>query len=152
MDYVALMRGRRLVVDERREMEMARLGVEYRFSFYDRRMLEFMFAVPWDQKMDGWRAKPFLDQNPTLLPEEARNLPRKANYGGYSERLWRAQQWQILRPLYDSPPHAATEYLHWPAVRAVADPFLNAGEGSRREVFLGLTVFLLWLAANDPRE
>jgi asparagine synthase (glutamine-hydrolysing) len=143
-DYVTLTRGRRVLVDERREREASRLGVEYRFPFYDTRMLEFMFAVPWEEKVDGWQVKPFLRQAPGLLPEALQRAGRKANYLAYGERLWQSQQWNSLRPLFESPPRGAEEYVHLPVARQIAQEFLDSGHRSQRETFLALAVFLLW--------
>ncbi len=148
-DYVTLTRGRRVIVDERREMEAARLGVEYRFPFYDCRMLEFMFSVPWEEKVDGWQVKTFLRQAPGLLPAELQGAGRKANYNQYSERLQRSQNWNSLRPLFDAPPAAADAFLNLPEARRIAQNFLDHGDRSEQYTFLAIAVFLLWLRSNE---
>jgi asparagine synthase (glutamine-hydrolysing) len=145
-DYVALTRGRRVLMDEQREQLASRLGVEYRFPYYDRRLLEFMFSVPWEDKVDGWQVKPFLRRAPGLLPPELRDAPRKANYMQYETRLQRSQNWNSLRPLFDSPPPAAEAFVDFPEARRIARQFLDEGDRSERLTFLTLSVFLLWLA------
>jgi asparagine synthase (glutamine-hydrolysing) len=148
-DYVTLTRGRRVITDERRELEAARLGLEYRFPFYDRRMLEFMFAVPWEEKVDGWLVKPFLRKAPGLLPPELQRARRKANYTQYEARLQRSQNWNSLRPLFDSPPTDAAAFVHLPEARRIAGQFLDLGDRSQQLTFLNLTVFLLWLKTSQ---
>lgn len=148
-DYVTLTRGRRVITDERRELEASRLGLEYRFPFYDRRMLEFMFAVPWEEKVDGWLVKPFLRKAPGLLPPELQQARHKANYTQYEARLQRSQNWNSLRPFFESPPPGAEVFLHLPEARRIASRFLDHGDRSQQLTFLNLTVFLLWLKTSQ---
>jgi asparagine synthase (glutamine-hydrolysing) len=147
-DYLGLMRGRRVLTDEKSEINASRLGLEYRYPFYDRRMLEFMFAVPWEDKVDGGQVKPFLRRAPGLLPAELQKIARKASYALYEERLRSSQDWNSLRPLFESPPRGAEAYLHLPEARRIAGEFLDAGRHPRQQVFLTLGVFLLWLKTN----
>lgn len=148
-DYITLTRGRRLITDEKREVEGARLGMEYSFPFYDRRMLEFMFAVPWEEKVDGWQVKPFLRQAPGLLPPELQRARRKANYLLYGNTLMRNQNWDGLRPLFDSPPPGAEVFVHVPEARRICSQFLDCGDRSQQLTFAALAVFLLWLKASQ---
>lgn len=147
-DYVGLTRGRRVLTDEKSEISASRLGLEYRYPFYDRRLLEFMFAVPWQDKVDGGQVKPFLRRATGLLPPQLQQIPRKASYARYEERLRASQDWNVLRPLFESPPRGAEEYLRLPEARRIASEFLDAGRHSWQPVFLTLGVFLLWLKTN----
>jgi len=144
-DYTTVMRGRRVMMDERRELEAAHLGLSYRFPFYDRRMLEFMLAVPWDTKVDGWKVKPFLREAPGVLPESLQQAEQKAIYDAHGYRLWQAQDWKSLGPLFESPPKGAAEYLDLGSARAIAQRVLENGDRSQKDAFLRLAVFLLWL-------
>lgn len=146
-DYATLTRGRRILVDERRQLEAARLGLEYRFPFYDRRMVEFMLAVPWEEKVSGWHVKSLLRHAPGVLPEELKQRPRKANYGQYSARLWRAQDWQSLRAVFENPPESAAQYVRLPSVCRMARRFLQDRQPSEPGGFtvLNLAIFFLWL-------
>jgi hypothetical protein len=76
-------------------------------------------------------------------------IPRKASYALYEERLRSSQDWNSLRPLFESPPRGAEEYLHLPETRRIASEFLDARRHSRQQVFLTLGVFLLWLKTNQ---
>lgn len=147
-DYVALTRARRVIIDEKSEISASRLGLEYRYPFYDRRMLEFMFAVPWQDKVEGWQVKPFLRRAPGLLPPELQQISRKASYALYETRLGRNQDWNSLRALFESPPQGAEEFLHLPEARRIAREFLDAGRRAEQQTFLTLGVFLLWLKTN----
>jgi len=151
-DYVSLTRGRRVIVDEKRELEAARLGLEFRFPFYDRRMLEFMFAVPWQDKVDGWVVKPFLRRAPGLLPPELQQIRRKASYAGYETRLRRNQDWNSLRPLFDAPPSGAGDFIHLPEARRIARDFLDSGARTELQTFLTLSVFLLWWKTSQDSQ
>lgn len=148
-DYVALTRGRRVLMDESRELLAARLGLEYRFPFYDSRMLEFMFAVPWELKVDGWKVKPFLREAPGLLPEELRHATRKANYNSFADRQWEAQDWKWLAEIFNSPPQRALEYVNLPAARSLQQS-ASAGARSSRQISLAILNFFLWLRTEFP--
>jgi asparagine synthase (glutamine-hydrolysing) len=144
-NYEAMMRGRRVIVDEVREQWAARVGVEYRYPYYDREMLEFMYAVPLRHHFAGWRGKSFLYEEPELLPAPIRGLQRKADYGLTETRHWRAQNWPSLRPLFEAPPRRAAEYVHLPTARECLAGVLGEGDFFQRITTLNLAVFFSWL-------
>ncbi len=150
-NYVTLTRGRRVLFDEMRDLSASRLGLEYRFPCYDRRLLEFMFAVPWEAKVDGWRVKPFLRGAPGLLPPELQHSRHKASYMQYQARLQRNQNWNPLRPLLDSPPAGAEAFLSLTEARRIASRFFDQDDRSELPTFLALVGFLLWLKTSVDR-
>lgn len=134
-----------------RDLSASRLGLEYRFPCYDRRLLEFMFAVPWEAKVDGWRVKPFLRGAPGLLPPELQHSRHKASYMQYQARLQRNQNWNPLRPLLDSPPAGAEAFLSLTEARRIASRFFDQDDRSELPTFLALVGFLLWLKTSVDR-
>ncbi len=148
-NYEAMVRGRRVLVDEIREQWAARLGVEYRYPYYDREMLEFMYAVPLGQHFEGWRGKSFLYEDPELLPAPIRQLQRKADYSLNEARQWQAQDWPSLRPLFDSPPRRAAEYVHLPAARESFARVATDDDFFLRKTVLNLVSYFSWLRQWD---
>jgi hypothetical protein len=63
--------------------------------------------------------------------------------------LQRSQNWNSLRPLFESPPPGAEAFVHLPEARRIARRFLDHGDRSQQLTFLNLTVFLLWLKTSQ---
>lgn len=92
-DFVALFRGRRIWMDEAREIEAAHHGVSFTYPFLDRRLMEFLFAIPWDVRMQGARNKALLRNWKGLLPPAIREIRAKANYASYWEQTTSLSDW-----------------------------------------------------------
>jgi asparagine synthase (glutamine-hydrolysing) len=144
-DYYAWTRGRRILVDERRELDAAHHGIAYRYPYYDRRLLEFMFAVPWHEKVLQGRVKSFLREAPGLLPEPLRRLERKPNYLPYSRSILARQDWSALRGLFAVPPPQAAAYVDVTYARTLAENYLRLPRPREYNSFWGLACFFLWL-------
>lgn len=144
LDHHILTRGRMILVNERRELTCTHQGVELRCPFYDRRLVEFMLALPWDVKVKEGRVKPFLRETPGLLPEALRNLPQKSDYSNVNEVLIRNRDHAALRELFRLPPIDAARYVNLRKAQATCEAFL-AGDNSRLRPTWVFTCFLLWL-------
>ncbi len=83
-DYYGFVRPRRVLMDEARELEAAYAGVHLTFPFYDRRLVEFMFALPPGVRTQGRSGKGLLLAC-GWLPEVVQSAERKAGYGSYFE-------------------------------------------------------------------
>ncbi len=148
-DFHSLTRGRRVLMDEWRDLVASRQGLDYWKPFYDRRLVEYMMAVPWEEKVVDGRFKSLLREIPGLLPEPLRNLRRKANYDPYYSALPRKQHWNSWRPLFDNPPETAANFLDLRAAREVSRAFLDRADWSQQNLFLHLGGFLLWLRSQS---
>ena len=143
-DYRNLTCGRTIGHNERFEMMGAYHGFEVRHPFHDRRLVEFMFAVPWEEKVRQGRYKPFLRDAPGLLPEGLRDLRRKADYRGSWESTMRERDGAALRNLFLSPPLQAAEYVDRNGAQQVCEAFL-AGDNSQQRRTWVLACFYVWL-------
>ena len=144
LDCYILTRGRTVLVNERRELAAAHQGVELRFPFYDRRLLEFMLAVPWGEKVTNGVVKPFLRETPGLLPEALRNLREKADYSGVNESLMRKGDHAALRELFRSPPTEVARYVNLRKAQQTCEAFL-AGDNNQQRPTWVFACFFLWL-------
>ncbi len=83
------------------ERSSAAFGLEIRCPFYDRRLIEFCFAVPEDQRRRPGQTK-FVMRNAMrgLLPETVRQRLTKANF---SEPFFRALQRPDVKELFSRP-------------------------------------------------
>lgn len=145
VDHDALTRGRRVLADEHREVQATSIGLHFRYPFYDRCLLEFMYAVRWEEKITGGRVKSFLREAPGLLPPEIAHLRAKANYNPYSEAQQDAQNWESLQTLFDSPPPQAAEFVDFRVARNVCHAFVRRKDSRHLKTFLTLASFFLWL-------
>jgi asparagine synthase (glutamine-hydrolysing) len=143
-DYFALMRGRRIWKTEAREIEAAHQGLAFRYPFFARRLLEFMFAIPWTARVDGHRCKPFLRDAPDLLPAELQTLTRKADYSDYYAKFMAAQDWNSLRPLFTSPPLAARPFVEATQLPALWQAGAANPAGPGVLPLVTIAKFLIW--------
>ncbi len=146
-DFHTLTRGRRVMADECRERVAALHGLQYGKPFYDRRLVEYMMAVPAEEKVVRGQFKSLLREIPGLLPEPLRNIRRKANYDPHFAALWRRQDWKSWRPLFEDPPGAAGDFVDLQVARQVCRAFLDQEDWSHQALFLHLGGFFIWLRA-----
>jgi asparagine synthase (glutamine-hydrolysing) len=150
MDHHILTRGRMILVHERRELAAAQLGIELRFPFLDRRLLEFMLAVPWEEKVKEGRVKPFLRDMPDVLPDAIRNLREKANYGEVNEFLMRRGDHAALDELFLRPPAEAGRYVNLQKAKKACRAFLAGDNAQQRPTWVFACLYL-WLKNAGSR-
>ncbi|MBI3404327.1 MAG: asparagine synthase [Acidobacteria bacterium] len=147
-DHYGMTRGRRVIAFELRHFLATSCGLELRYPFFDRRLHEFLFAVPWEVKTTNGRFKSLLREVPNLLSSPLRTLTQKANYDPYLDRVSEAQNWNVLRHLFHDPPPRAAEFVSMPAARAVFKAFEERGSRQRQAEVLCLAGFFLWLKSQ----
>jgi asparagine synthase (glutamine-hydrolysing) len=143
-DHHALTRGRMVLMHEQREWAAAQQGIEYRFPFYDRRLIEFLLAVPYQRKSEGGRPKSLLRDVPGLLPPALAAQHEKVNYAGLAESSLRAQLGEGLRVLFEDPPPRAAGYVRLGEARRVCQQFLQGAVNQQKTVWV-LCCFFLWI-------
>jgi asparagine synthetase B (glutamine-hydrolysing) len=71
----------------------AHCGVEFRHPFFDRRLIEFMLAVPWEQRwLGGWSKRILRVALTGILPELVRKRKDKARFACIMAGEFRARQ------------------------------------------------------------
>ncbi len=141
-DYRALVRGRRVLMDEARELEAAHLGITLSYPFLDQRLIEFLFAIPWQMRMIGTRNKWLVRDWKGLLPPAVRELAGKPSYDEYWDETKARSNWNPAG-LAGNP--AAERYVNFAAWEQ-AEPAANHAPGGGRLLTLWtLQRFLEWL-------
>jgi asparagine synthase (glutamine-hydrolysing) len=147
-DHHALTRGRTVLMHEQREWTAAQQGLEYRFPFYDRRLIEFLLAIPYQRKSEGGQPKSLLRSVPGLLPASLIAQQEKADDAGLAESSLRSQLGEALRILFEDPPHRAAAYIRPGEARKFCREFLDGADNQQKTVWL-LSCFFLWIQ-NGP--
>lgn len=143
-DYFAFIRGRRIWMDEARELHAATSGVTYCYPFYDRRLLEFMFAIPWHTKHAGARNKIFLRNARDLLPPALQEISEKAGYARYWEQPgFLSDSACGLSALLAEQVHLDS-LLNLPVVRGIVNGSVRLPREQTYVTLWGLQRFLLW--------
>lgn len=107
-------------------------GVEPRFPFFDRRVVEVCLAIPSAQRLRGGLTRSFLRRAMSgRLPDLVRDRSGKARIGGtFADALFHREPASTRQAVYDEAPQAA-DYLDVAALqrafeRAHADPAAQA--------------------------
>ena len=140
----ALTRGRMVLMHEQREWAAAQHGVEYRFPFYDRRLIEFLLAIPYERKSEGGQPKSLLRSVPGLLPQALAEQQEKADSAGLTENLLRRELGGALETLFQSPPPRATAYIRPGEASRCCREFLEGADDRQKTVWV-LSCFFLWI-------
>ena len=143
-DHHALTRGRMVLMHEQREWTAAQQGIEYRFPFYDRRLVEFLLAIPYELKSEAGQPKSLLRSVPGISPLVLAAQSEKVYYGGRAESIMREQLGEALRHLFQNPPAAAQMYVRTTEAQTLCHEFLAGADGQEKPVWI-LACFFLWI-------
>ncbi|MCO6509279.1 MAG: hypothetical protein J5I65_00640 [Aridibacter famidurans] len=116
------------------EKVSAAFGVEQRYPFFDRRLIEFCARLPsWQKVHEGWTRSIIRRSTSEILPEEVRWRTDKANIGiSFKLNLHRFGTAEIREALFDRPeviaPFVDIEKLRASYRRFVDDPLRYEGE------------------------
>ena len=132
-------------------------GIEARHPFLDRRLVEFAFALPSEQRFDGARTKRVLRQAMTgILPESIRERRDKAEFSCIVDEELRIRQASRLNELFRH-----SKLASWGLIRAeeadrLLAHYLHEGTDSTERRACQFLLFLeLWCAnviQNPTRE
>jgi hypothetical protein len=144
--------GRSILANESLELVAARYGQEFAYPFQDRRLMEFMFAVPWQEKTVNGRIKSFLWEDPDLLPESQRALTRKADYSKVVDVGMRQRDQDRLREVFASPPRNLEKYVNLDVARAICNRFLDGGAIEARSGVWELACLMIWATCFSQKK
>ncbi len=122
-------------------------GVEPRYPFFDRRLMELCLAIPADQKLQrGWTRMVMRRAMEGVLPEEVRWRSTKANLAPNFGRQLLEKDGNLLAEIVIEQPGVIEEYVDVPALRRTYDRFV-AQRGSEADALtvFGAVVLGLWL-------
>jgi asparagine synthase (glutamine-hydrolysing) len=123
----------------------ARYGIEFRFPFLDRRLVEFCLAIPSNQKIqNGWSRMIMRRALAGILPEEIRWRPGKANLTPAFDYGLRTYDAGIIEEILDTP-GALADYLDIAALRSMYGRYLAKGAGEEGYSLWRAASMALWL-------
>ena len=129
-------------------------GVEPRYPFFDRRLIEFCVGVPEEQRfVDGWPRSVFRRAMQGLLPDEIRQRSTKGNLAPNFDRKLRATG-RARRQVGAGTP-ALSRYVDDKALERIERRFAAADLGWRDPagpLLFRTSVFGHWLAMGEPRQ
>jgi asparagine synthase (glutamine-hydrolysing) len=125
----------------------AAFGVDPRYPFFDRRLMELCLALPADQKLQGgWTRSVMRRAMDGLLPEEVRWRSGKANLAPNFGRRLLSNDRNILTEVIFDHPGALDEYVDIPALRRAYDRYVAQPLSQADALTVhGAVVLGLWL-------
>ena len=125
----------------------AAFGVEPRYPFFDRRLMELCLAMPATQKLGGgWTRLVMRRAMRGILPEEVRWRAGKANLTPNFTRRLVAQDRSLLEEVVHGDPSVLEEYVDIPALRRTYDRYVSQPTSERDALSVYSAVVLaLWL-------
>jgi asparagine synthase (glutamine-hydrolysing) len=125
----------------------AAFGVDPRYPFFDRRLMELCLAMPADQKLlGGWTRSVMRRAMDGLLPEEVRWRPGKASLAPNFGRRLIGNDRNLLAEVILEQPGVIEEYVDVTALRRAYDRYIAqpTSEADALAVY-GAVVLGLWL-------
>jgi asparagine synthase (glutamine-hydrolysing) len=122
-------------------------SLEPRYPFCDRRLVEFCFAVPADQKLHrGWTRVIMRRAMAEILPEEVRWRIGKANLSpNFQRRLLNGHR-ELLDKIILGDPGLIENYVDVPALQTVYSRYLSQQTAKDALVLYGAVMLALWLS------
>jgi asparagine synthase (glutamine-hydrolysing) len=123
----------------------AAFGVEPRYPFFDRRLMELCLGLPVDQKLrDGWTRSIMRRAMDGLLPDRVRWRAGKANLApNFRQRLMQ-RDGRVIRDVLDRP-GSLDEFVDIPALRRAYDRCLTQATDADTVTVFTTSVLGLWL-------
>jgi len=131
----------------------AAFGIEPRYPFFDRRLVEFCLALPANQKLHrGWTRVVMRRALAELLPDRVRLRGGKANLSpAFTRGLVRLNA-RLLESAILSPPPIAAVCLDMAAVRKAYDRYRSEGTESDALAVWTATTLAEWLRRTQWPE
>ena len=129
----------------------AAFGIEARYPFFDRRLMEFCLALPAEQKLaQGWNRWVQRRAMEGILPPEIQWRPRKGALGpNFYRRLWDFERDRLRAVALDGVPEL-DPFVDRGAMRAAYQEYSNhrsRGQGECLQLFAAVNL-ALWLRAS----
>ena len=124
----------------------APFGIDVRHPFLDRRLVEYVLAVPGEQLFRLGSTKDLLRRSMAgLLPETIRRRPGKTSFIPLLDSMIRREAPGEIAELLSAPRCAELGFVDGDALRSVLWGYLNGGaDGERRAVWYAITLEI-WL-------
>jgi asparagine synthase (glutamine-hydrolysing) len=122
-------------------------GIELRFPFLDRRLVEFCYAIPPDQKInDGWTRAVVRRALADSLPSKIRFRSDKGDLGPNFISGLTSEQEQLRELLYD-PPDLLAKYIKLDALKVLFQRFIEGAKLSDDDLLMiyQIALLALWL-------
>jgi asparagine synthase (glutamine-hydrolysing) len=135
------------VVLEMADKAAAAFGIEPRYPFFDRRLMELCLALPADQKLRaGWTRAVLRQAMGGLLPEQVRWRADKANLAPNFLRRLLERDHDLLREVVVERPQLVEDYVDVPALRRAYDRYVTHPTSEADALTVHRAVMLgLWL-------
>lgn len=126
-------------------------GIEVRHPFLDRRLAEYLFAIPPDRLFRAGESKPLLRQAMAgLLPEAVRLRRDKTRLGAFLDLSLQQGQRDWIDQILREPRAVAMGFLDGDRFRAAYLRYRNGGlEEGQRSLWYAL-MLEIWLRQNGP--
>jgi asparagine synthase (glutamine-hydrolysing) len=139
---------------EMKQRASARMGVEHRHPFHDRRLIELAMALPPDQLSRNGQSKFILRQAMKgLVPDSILQRRDKAEFSAVDAQLWQSD---LIAPLFRSSRIANQGWIDQPRITAMYDEFMQKWNHGQKDclphvwplsMYLGIE---LWFRAAFP--
>jgi len=138
------------------ELNVAHFGIEMRQPFHDRRLVEFSFALPFDQLWrDGWSRFAFRNAMKGILPEGVRLRRGKGMFVPMYDSVLAGSRAEEVRALFHDPIIAQVGVGNPGAIRAVVDAYQRdpsvLGSAMRVSELIGLEMTYREILGEDWR-
>lgn len=125
----------------------ATYGIELRYPFFDKRLIEFCLSLPPDQKLHrGWSRYVMRQAMAQTLPEEIRWRPGKSDLAPSLDHGLRRFEGERLTQLAEQPPEALEPWVDQRELQALVRRYIGSTGSGSDGVFLWRVLSLAdWL-------
>lgn len=129
----------------------AAFGVEPRYPFYDRRLMEFCLAVPPEQKLSqGWTRAIMRRAMTDVLPPQVRLRRDKANLSSnFNHKLYEYDQ-KLIKSAYQT--QSIKKYVDEETLKSTYERYISGPSTGKKDALTVYSVaaLSLWLQKSNP--
>jgi asparagine synthase (glutamine-hydrolysing) len=127
----------------------ARIGIEHRHPFFDKRLVEFCLALPLEHKVrEGWTRVIMRESTKGILPEPIRLRSDKSNLGP-NLAVSLVHDAEKLTVAFSSPPPGLSRYWDMQQLRETLERYRNRPNGMDAYALLLAYSHAMWLEAKE---
>jgi asparagine synthase (glutamine-hydrolysing) len=120
-------------------------GVEYRYPFCDRELMEFCLAMPCElQLRNGWSRWIMRNAMASCLPDQVRWRGGKADLTPISDRGLRVFEIERLGHLAHAAPQSVLRFIRGDALAQAHEQYIGKGSGLGRDLLWRAAVLEIW--------
>lgn len=107
---------------ERYDRIAALCGIEHRHPLLDRRLIDFMLAIPWNQKVrSGWNKYLLRSASEAVVPGEICWQQGGGHVGHKFERKWQQMYFNEVTTTLEEVPHDSRKYFDLSRMKSIFD-------------------------------